>query len=82
MKNNLCVMLMALLFIWSCDKQSTEPDEIKEWVNYTETNSSLPNNHVLSILIDSKEADIEVFLSKEDEAKLLDVLHKRWSDKQ
>ncbi len=36
----------------------------------------------LSILIDSSEADIEVFLSKKDEAKLLDVLHKRWSDKQ
>ena len=54
MKNNLGIMLMALVFTSSCDKQSTEPDEIKEWVNYTETNSSLPNNHVLSILIDSE----------------------------
>ena len=53
MKNNLGIMLMALVFTSSCDKQSTEPDEIKEWVNYTETNSSLPNNHVLSIIIDS-----------------------------
>ncbi|MCH8837742.1 MAG: hypothetical protein IIA60_08060 [Candidatus Marinimicrobia bacterium] len=54
MKNKLSIMLMALLFIWSCDKQSTEPDEIKERANYTETNSSLPDNHVLSILIDSE----------------------------
>lgn len=36
----------------------------------------------LSILIDSQEADIEVFLSKEDEAKLLDALHKRWTERQ
>ena len=53
MKSKLVMMLMALVFTSSCDKQSTEPDEIEERADYTETSSSLPDNHVLSILIDS-----------------------------